>query len=281
MSTEAFGSRRVTESLKAIAKYLDDGAQVAGGVAPAQVIRLDLDPVARTPGPRLTFVFPRVVKFTAGESTDFDLSVAGSDLGTVQVFKLVRGEDELAASTLSAITATSFTAEFEDIVDPLPGTYDAFVVNDSGQTYLLDDACRLKVRESQGPPAPITQAPSLKLGGLVPNSTDRGDTTVGAFLVVLNGTPSEVYIADISNNRLPDWHVEKDVKESDWKAVKAIKQQYQDVYKGKATTVLLNITVPHVSSAPGVFYLVAKSAAPVSEDRLVFSVLTSSSAGSQ
>src|SRR6476620_2011158 len=54
MSIEAFGSRRVTESLRAIASYLDEGAKIARGVPSGQVLPLNPVDVPATSAPRLT-----------------------------------------------------------------------------------------------------------------------------------------------------------------------------------------------------------------------------------
>ena len=56
MSIEAFGTRRVSESLRAIARYIDDAAKIARGVPPGQVVRLDLEAAPTTVSPRLTGV---------------------------------------------------------------------------------------------------------------------------------------------------------------------------------------------------------------------------------
>ena len=48
-SIEAFGARRVRESLRSIGRYLDSATHLAEGIPPGETVRLDLE----APGPRL------------------------------------------------------------------------------------------------------------------------------------------------------------------------------------------------------------------------------------
>jgi hypothetical protein len=269
MSTEAFGTRRVRESLKAIAKYLDDGAQIAAGVSPAQVLSLDLDSVTRSLGPRITNITPSVRRFERGEAETFNLFVTGTNLAAVNVFKLVRGGVEVVPTTIGTPTATSFTAAFT-ITDPVLGAYDAIAVNTTGQAFVFDDACTFRAHEhhahrGQGSEVARERERDLRLDAIVPDSAQPGQPTE-AILVLSRGSASDidaVYIADRDGTRRDKWKVTilSEIKRPSPEVKKAM-QRHQ-----RGQWVALSISAP-ADEKPGAFHLVARSKASEVEDRL-------------
>ena len=263
MSTEAFGSRRVVESLKAIGSYLDEGVKLAGGVPPGQVSKLTLETIQVGQRPALTQVSPRVITVPLGEKVSRDVSAFGSHLTDVKIFKLVRGGVFFATTTFTVKGESKLTARFDDLVLTSPGSYDAWVTDGADQPALLNDACVIDSTE-QEPTAP------LQLGGIVPSQSD-GDTTIYAFLTVLQGTVAKAYVTGIDGQPAQGWVVtlgEAEGKSSWPKPLSRVHQQYKEI-----ATVPLSIKIPAVENPPRVFYLVAQSPEPVSEDRLVFSVV--------
>jgi hypothetical protein len=134
MSTEAFGSRRVTESLRAIQKYLDDGARIAGGVPPGQVVKLELEPTPSTPGPRLRNVLwaenhSHEIEVGPGTTT-LDVLASGTNLAKTAVFKLVAAASPSVFFETEEIedkAPTGFTATVT-LIDPPAGSYHAFII---------------------------------------------------------------------------------------------------------------------------------------------------------
>jgi len=202
MSIEAFGTRRVTESLKAIAKYVDDGAKIARGIQPGQVLDLDLKPAPVTLSPRITSVLWELDDGGTAASIhqdDLDLTdpngvvatvdVAGSDLLVVgdasdpitepiMIFKLVgqgSGSTHFEAfpADISTPSATGFTANLHLVpatsaTPPAVGPYDALVVNALGQAFLLANAVSIEASESY-----VGARTSDKGSGANPSATRR------------------------------------------------------------------------------------------------------------
>jgi len=269
MSTQAFGTRRVTESLKAIAKYLDDGALLAGGIAPTGIIPLNPQPVPRPPSPRLTSVSPNVVKFDAGEEKDFTLSVIGLDLNHADVFKLVLGGNVIEASDVTVNTSTSLTVEFEDVIDPTPGMYDAWVITDTGQAFVLDNACRIKVKKNSynttGSSAPSDPAQSAAADGQfgAAGYAARPGSTFDARVTVPLGTGElKWYVKDSEGAVKESWKVEPVARETPKK--KSTQQARQPDVVG------LIVTVPSAEE-PGLYRVFAQSKADA-PGRLAFFV---------
>jgi hypothetical protein len=171
MSTEAFGARRVTESLSAIGKYIDDAVQIADGVPPGQSIRLDLADVVSAPLP----IVKNVTWEKSGSNTlsldDIEvgsplvLKVVGDNLTPGDVFRLV-GASEGAASFLAVVSNVNATGKTLDasvtMPYPSPGSFDALVSDKHGQAFLLPGACRIvvghqsrdkRLRNQRGTPA--------------------------------------------------------------------------------------------------------------------------------
>jgi hypothetical protein len=281
MSTEAFGSRRVTESLRAIHKYLDDGARIAGGVPPGQVVRLDLEPTPSTPGPRLRNVLwadnnSHVIEVGPGTTT-LDVLASGTNLEKTAVFKLVSAASPsifFETEEIEDETPTSFTATVT-LVDPPADSYHAFIVTDTGQTFLLRNALTID-EPGESEPEP---EPGLQLGEVVPNEVELPDGEVeGAVLLLLRGRASdvsEVYFTDQRGVR-QDWG-EIQITPGEPVAAKGVRGQkrHQHRYKG-AETVLLTFTVPD-DETPGTYILVAESTTLNSQDKLAFHVYVSGS----
>ena len=175
MSIEAFGTRRVSESLKAIAKYIDDGAKIARGIQPGQVFDLPPSHQPQTLSPRITSVVWDLGDGTTSSihQDDLDLApgavaatvdVAGSDLLVVagppedpitepiMIFKLVgqgsgTSHFEALPADITEISPTGFTADLHLVPStttaPAVGPYDALVVNALGQAFLLANAVEI------------------------------------------------------------------------------------------------------------------------------------------
>jgi hypothetical protein len=280
MSTEAFGSRRVTESLRAIQKYLDDGARIAGGVPPGQVVKLDLEPTPSTPGPRLRNVLwadnnSHVIEVGPGTTT-LDVLASGTNLAKTAVFKLVSATSPsvfFETEEIDGATPTTFTATMT-LVDPPAGSYHAFIVTETGQTFLLRNA--LAIDE----PGESEPEPGLQLGEIEPNEVELpgGGEIEGAVLLLLRGRASdvsEVYFTDRRGVR-KDWG-DIEITPGEPVAAKGGRGQkhHQHRYKG-AETVLLTFTVPD-DEAPGTYILVAESTTLNSQDKLAFHVYVSGS----
>src|SRR5215470_6594347 len=71
MSIQAFGTRRVSESLNAINDYLDQAIRIADAIPPGQIIAATLAPVAGTVSPRLKTVLWQLSSGTTS-SAPFD-----------------------------------------------------------------------------------------------------------------------------------------------------------------------------------------------------------------
>jgi hypothetical protein len=279
MSTEAFGSRRVTEALRAIHKYLDDGARLAGGVPPGKVVKLELEETPSVPGPRLRTVLwadtnSRVIEVGPGETT-LDVLVTGTNLATCEVFKLVAaGSPTIFFQTedLDPQTAFDFTATIT-LTNPPPDSYHALVVTETGQTFLLRNALVIEEPGDSDRPAP---EPGLQLGALTPNEQYAGEEVDEAVLLLLRGRASdvsEVYVTDRNGVR-KDWGV-IEIEPGEPVAVKGGRgHKHHHRWKG-AETVLVTFTVPQ-DETPDTYILVAKSTTLNSQDGLAFHVIPGS-----
>jgi hypothetical protein len=198
MSLQAFGSRRVTQSLRALAKYLDDGARIAAGIPPGQVLSLDLDDVPTTVSPRLTSVLWDLEASEGGPapSVEFDeltdpmpvvvtgtnLPLAGST-NPITLFKLARPGVgtrvfQAAATDITEHSATGFKALLHQVPAtgaPFPvGSYDALIVNAAGQTFLLQDACSIEPAGSYFDPRRTTDRPPDRVARASSSASRRG-----------------------------------------------------------------------------------------------------------
>jgi len=143
MSIQAFGSRRVTESLTALAGYLDDAVQSAERIPAGEVAKLTLEEIPRDLGPRLREVHWK-------DQNTNTVFVHGSGLKDVKTFKLVKGKAELTATIESGGTSREFVAEFKKIP---PGRYDAWVIDEGGQAFVLRNALVVDKEAQAGSPA--------------------------------------------------------------------------------------------------------------------------------
>jgi hypothetical protein len=258
MSIQAFGTRRVTESLKAITKYLDDGALIAAGVSPAGVLSLNTELVPRPPSPRLTSVSPHVIKFDEGEAKDFTLTATGAELDGATVFRLVRGGSVIEASDLTINSPTSLTVDFDDVLDPIPGMYDAWVITSAGQAFVLDNACRIKVK-ANGSNASSSSAASSDPAQSAPGDGQFGAAgyvakpggTFDARVTVPPGTGDlKWYVKDNDGAVRENWKVEPVARETPKK--KPTQQSRQPDVVG------LSVTVPS-GEEPGLYRVFAQS----------------------
>jgi hypothetical protein len=149
MSTEAFGARRVRESLRAISTYLDSATHLAEGVPPGETVRLDLEP----PGPRLRSLHEkngtRKIKLpdSSGSGDDILLVGEGENLDKPKAFTLEKVARHVISISATAVTTApdgeSFVATFK-AKDLLPGVYDARFENLDGQRSLLSRAVHVE-----------------------------------------------------------------------------------------------------------------------------------------
>jgi hypothetical protein len=278
MSTEAFGSRRVSESLRAIAKYLDEGALIAGGIPPGQAVKLQLEPTPSTPGPRLIKV--QVINTKSGAGTvQLDVLAVGENLESVSAFKLVgapSGSTYFEASEIKPKDTGSFTAHIT-LTEPYPVSYHAFVVTKSGQTFLLRDALTIKAREG------TDTEPGLQLVALIPPRSKRKNQLLAAMVV--RKRKDESYRYQLSFTDTDDNDVGLSAKVAtkqqvdEWKDGHEKNRLYEVMreYAG-LTTVPLIVTIPTELIGSGVFYLVARSE-DGAEDKLAFVVGHADTAG--
>ena len=173
MSIEAFGSRRVSESLRAIAKYIDEGAKIARGGSPrsSRQTRLrgsDTNDAESTAHWRALGGLgdrEKVLSIPSAEldlSDDVDVNVVVSGINQPEVgltnritlFKLVGARRRLRCTFKRRLTSflnnrpTSFEAALHLITwtrasFPPLGFYHVFAVNLAGQTFLLANACSI------------------------------------------------------------------------------------------------------------------------------------------
>jgi len=304
MSTQAFGARRVSRSLREIARYLDEGIKVAGGIPPGQTVRLDLDPAPVTLTPRITNVSwlatgTSVLKLP--QPNPVEVLVLGDDLTGADSFKIVSAVDNstFEAHEIRDNTDERFKAKI-NLQNPTPGSYHAVTTNDAGQTVLRQDACRIEAAATPTPtptpspqpqPQPQPQPPGLQLGNVIPNHGIEG-MSFHAVLLVLRGTPTRFYFTDLDGKR-QQWTVEA-VGQNDYgdhygmasDALRAhiaeTRQLHKDVdlvflrirldspqEKGKDA----NAKVLASKLRPRMFWLVAESDAPKGEDKLAFEVV--------
>jgi hypothetical protein len=270
MSTEAFKSRRVTESLRAVTKYLDEGARIAGSISPPHIIRIEPEEVPRPPSPRLTRVVPRVITLNAGEGNDeFTLTVSGSGLDSSKEFKLVRGADQVAASELTEVSDDGFTATFPIDPEQVTGLYDAWVLNETGQTFILDDACRLRVdsnngHRSGGHAGVAADTQPFHTGGAVPMGAPG--ETLDVMIASRGGPPPDITkwsVTDSEGRTRDGWVIELAKKRKGPAAPGPANRQPQ--------LIPLTVTIPRDEVA-GTYFLLAQPKSADPRGRLAFYV---------
>lgn len=269
MSTEAFGSRRVTESLRAIATYLDEGAKIARGVPLGQVLELNPVDVLGTPSPDLTEVIwvdsgTRTIAVATG-AAEQKLSVRGKNLLGVGEFKLLstkEGGPTFEATKIDRVPATNsveFTATVK-LSDPKNGAYRALAVAD-GRTSL--NPRKLKIKSL--PAEPEEPGPEIQLGELDPNKGTPGKT-VYATLKLLRGTAEdihEIYLLDSYGDRFY-W---AQVLDQTGAGLRAARRR-----SAGPVPVSVTITVPP-GADEGDYRLVVETSNSESEDQLLFYVI--------
>jgi hypothetical protein len=172
MSLEAFGTRRVTESLRAIGDYLDQAVLIAEGIPPGQIVKPTLEDVPSTLSPRLTSVLWKLADGSTSPSVTLTVVSNGATVvvsgvhlthrdGTtgpfqndIKLLKLVgpgsgatyfeAGESNITNPIETGFTATLHLVPTTSPPPPPVGPYDAFVLHKSGQTFLLVNACEVR-----------------------------------------------------------------------------------------------------------------------------------------
>jgi hypothetical protein len=132
MPIQAFGSPRVVEALNALAGYLDEAVKSAARIPAGKVARLKLENIPRDLGPRLT-----AVSWTEDGSENVFV-VHGFYLKDVNTFKLVKGATQFTPVIQTKPTSDSFTATLN--VTLPRGRYDALVIDEGGQAFVLRNA---------------------------------------------------------------------------------------------------------------------------------------------
>ena len=157
MSTKAFNTRRVIESLSALSDYLDQAVQTADGISPGEVPDINLpETPPESVSPRLISVLyngSRKIELPDDEATTLDLTVSGDDLQEPALFKLVG-----VGPNVPTITSEVFPSKADDqftVTITFPehsaGLYDAKFVNTAGQQDVLNRAVRVKkARDDNG-----------------------------------------------------------------------------------------------------------------------------------
>jgi hypothetical protein len=246
MAIEAFKSRRVRESLKALESYLGQAAHLADGVKPSETIKLELEPAREAASPRVTKVVWKHSKpANAGVIAEADLKASPVLTVTVSGKHLVRQDDHgglvLDISSFKLIGPDGAGAYFEAVkltatsVDEFEadltlvhgktaqlGSYEARAFHVDGQTAVQPDACSIEADKpalAPGPallgpgpalappaPAPVARAKrsSVQLGTMNPNRFAAGARGAQTELVVLSGSPTEFWVANLAGDRLSD-----------------------------------------------------------------------------
>ena len=257
MSTEAFGARRVTDSLRAVAGYLDEAVKSASRIPAGAVTRLDVEPIPRDLGPRLK----KVTRKTAYSRI---LVVEGSDLADVDEFKLVEHENELVAVRLISQTNTGFEAEFG--ADVPRSRYDAMVIDRTGQAFVLRDALVESVAGT-GNTMALALTAQVFPNPIQMNALVRKGNAVGVALLVRGAQATDV----------EDPHVERGSKRTNWDVTVVNGQQlarwkphgFQSAPKFPDELVRLYMVIPKRASV-GQYYLVAKHKATGTDIRVAF-----------
>jgi hypothetical protein len=262
------GSRRVTESLRAIASYLDEGAKIARGVPSGQVLPLNPVDVPSTLSPRLAEVVwvdtgTRTISVGPG-NVQRELLARGENLHDVAVLKLLSTKGGRTFETIQIVrqdpeSSVEFTATV-DLSDPKRGSYHALVATVEGDTFFSPR--KLKIKSL--PELPEEPGPEIQLGELAPNVGNTGET-VNVTLTLLRGTAQDIddiYLVDLDGHSF-DW-VEIVQNAA---ALRARRQRNAGL-----AFVDLTITVPGYADV-GPYCLVVTSPNSESEDRLVFHVV--------
>jgi hypothetical protein len=257
MSIQAFGSRRVTESLTALASYLDEAVQSADRIPAGEVAKLTLEDIPRDLGPRLREVCWK-------DRNNTTVLVHGSGLKDVKTFKLVHGIVELTAQ-IQDLTSKEFVAAFKEIP---PGLYDAWVIDEGGQAFVLRNA--LKVDRPGDYGLPIQRDKHA----LVPNCVE----------VWVEEQSKEINVALIgpeANDFHDLYYVEQDGKHIEGWDVSAVGDAAAGEWKpdgfgtplglGAEQHRRLRIVIPKHATA-GLYHVVARQKATGNEVRLVFCI---------
>jgi hypothetical protein len=211
MSIEAIGSRRVSGALRALAEYLDQGARVAEGVPPGQVVKLELDPPSTTPGPQVSDVVweeseSRIIERPPGQHT-LHVVVSGENLEDVEMFKLIDARSATTYVEADLITEkkekkckAQFTLKFPN---SSAVAYHPYIITGSGQT-MSRQTLTVTVTEDLG----------LQLGELFPNVlySYGKEQEQDALLVVLRGDPSTFSVVNTQGNVQKEWKITKTSK---------------------------------------------------------------------
>jgi len=175
MTTPAFGSRRVIESLDSIARYLDQATGIAAQIPAVETISLDTKPVPVVPVPRLDTVLgpsgkPKIDLTTEvtpqNDVFTFDVSVTGENLSKPAQFTFKGVNCDAPTFTAEHLKETTaqvgaappkvvgFTATFKVTVkaktkNQVRGIYDARVVNTDGRSDTLLAAFRIDISKKR------------------------------------------------------------------------------------------------------------------------------------
>lgn len=200
MSSEAFGTRRVTESLKAIRGYLDDAATIAGSVATSETVKIDRRKTPRwVQPPRLD----KITWFAQGTSTSSislppaqstqTIRGVGKGLQGIRGLVLHGPNNDLPAFRLDIIESNSesFTARGQ-VHGSEPGWYALEFKDAFGQSHTRPNACSIA---ALGPLKPI------ELGEIEPSRLPAESGSWPEFiLTILSGYPEDFKITDLDGN---------------------------------------------------------------------------------
>jgi len=243
MAIEAFKSRRVRESLRALESYLGQAAHLADGVKPSETIKLELEPARDAASPRVTNVVWKNSKpANAGVIAEADLkassvvtvTVSGNHLAhrdhgglllDVSSFKLIGPDGAGAYFEAVKLTATNvdeFEAELTLVHGSKAqlGSYEARAFHVDGQTAVLPDACSIEADKPASAPGPALLGPGPAVAPPAPAPAIRAKRpsfqlgTMGANsfpagpnkvdLVVLSGSPTEFWVATVDGKKVAD-----------------------------------------------------------------------------
>jgi hypothetical protein len=198
MSTQAFQTRRVSEALGAIERYLDSAVKITESVASSKTLAFELRETPRLAvTPQLDAATwesgHRTITLPSGESHPV-ITVTGTNLDRVTRLEL-HGPPP-AASVFSAVVvgagAHGFSAAVPvDLVNADYGDYDVRVVDATGAASVLQDVCAIA--------RPALPAPTIELGAIDPPVINTSPPWKVA-VHVLRGDPTSFHVTDLDGN---------------------------------------------------------------------------------
>jgi hypothetical protein len=196
MSNHAFHTRRVTESLAAIERYIQSSVDIAEAVAASKTLAFKLrDTRLEAFAPELaSVVFDNGTNAIALETgaRDVAITVSGRDLDRVTKVTLTRG-GHVFTGAVADPGSLDFTAKVTgELVADGYGDYDAQVFEGKNKSAVLKCACAIV--------EPAAVSADIQLGAVYQvraNATSGGSTSFEIGVTVLKGVPTQFHITNL------------------------------------------------------------------------------------